>query len=750
MSDSKSLEIERLQKQMAALKEKYESKLKAKDSQIQKLKEKVASQEVELEVKQRFMMVMALALGEIAKQERGMVLEAFKFVTDIDEPLARTMVKNINRIAARMAKFAREVNRSRVERKTGGEKIGGAVQQNGTVVQETQANSSIELENDTVDQTEAKPPRAAVALTHLIRQQEELEAEENLSDEFLSVLQANRPPKDYVEPPETHRGRRNNINELERFDETEMKPVVECPKCHTPLDAIDPKTGERKIADLGVLVDMIKTIQTNLSSKQAGAVKLNYHAYRCSVCGTIFNDRPEGGDSPIAPGRTISTKSSCTIQYGQVLGFPINAVGKDFERDAKLGSNTVALTAHTIDHFILTPVAKLLEEALKKQSAVCVDETPFSVKHAQHAGRRPKVDPSPSELYGSTYVMAATSARRSEEQIQLFTLLYGRSSDLMNKKLMDFQFKSLSCDDYAGYNEVMRNHPGAVRQLCLIHWRRTLKDNAFDLKIMDDYFKVPPRNQKAFLLEAFKTKKPLYLVGLVFRAISYIYGYERWIDKIGPQSEKLAEIRKKQTALMDLVSTLVKKLAVGHAELQETKDGQQRWRRINKDDPLGLTCAQFLNNEPELRTFLTAGNYLIEPDNNTAERCIRPVAVIRSNSHFWHSREYAEGTLARLTVIKTLELNHIEPLPWMQKLCGEVFDFISRRLIDYKWQDAGVLTAQVGLRAEAKPGEEDTLDLSQVKYRLSELMKEFPFEKYAKSILERGRLYRKLHPDESY
>ncbi|MCD8338986.1 MAG: transposase, partial [Burkholderiales bacterium] len=189
-------------------------------------------------------------------------------------------------------------------------------------------------------------------------------------------------------------------------------------------------------------------------------------------------------------------------------------------------------------------------------------------------------------------------------------------------------------------------------------------------------------------------------------------------------------IRVKQRALMDLVSKIVNKLAGTFA----VKKNDRR-QALSSGNPLENSCAFFLNNEKSLRTFLQKGNYLVEPDNNVIERSIRPLAVIRNASHFWNSPEYAEATLARLTVFRTLELNGIDPLAWCQKLCGAVYDHIASKLMDYNWRDTGELTTKVGIRAEAKPGETDKLPEGLRQYRLSELIKDFPFSEWVMEAL---------------
>lgn len=81
-------------------------------------------------------------------------------------------------------------------------------------------------------------------------------------------------------------------------------------------------------------------------------------------------------------------------------------------------------------------------------------------------------------------------------------------------------------------------------------------------------------------------------------------------------------------------------------------------------------------------------------------------------------------------------------MPWICNFCGAVYDYITSKMMDHYYQDTGVRTSKITIRAEAKPGEVDTLKEELRKYRLSELIKGFDFAWWARNIIETGRLNR--------
>lgn len=767
--------VEKLLRQIEALK----GQLGRQKDENESLRKTVDAQKVQIEQYKTLTTGLAVALATIQKEKKAVLLESFRYVTECNEPLAKDLMRLVNQLARRMAGFARKVSRSRPERKTGGECIGNINSQDkNEAASNSEAGNNVEPKNDiesgnnveskndiesdnnvesgnnteseinvesdnNVDEDgldeevalQSMPSRPNKAIALMMRTQVEVESEYHLSDEYLEELNKNAAP--YVdEPAPTERGRKNNMDELAKLDECADRPISECPNCHTPLTALNPKTKEHIIADLGVLADTVKALRTSLTATRSGSVELGYHAYLCTKCGTIFTGRTENMDHPMVPGRTISVNSIIDIGYLQHLGLSINAAGKDFEKNAKLGSNTIGLAIFHLDYFVYQNVYLALKRRLQKQPVIGADETPFAIKQATGEGRMPLAGV--VKICGMTYIIAIGTSERSEIRIEGYEVLPGRSGEDIAQALRGFEFVVLNTDGYQGYNKTLAEHAGAEHQMCLVHARRQILNDVFDTSVVQDYFKLPAKRRKAYLLEQFNQKSTLYLVLLVFRAISHLYGHERQITKLDADSPEIQGIREKEQALMDLIDKIIKKIAIGHAE----EDGNKKWRSIRSGDPLGTSCAFWLNHTKELRVFLKPGNYLVCADNNVMERTIRPLAIIRNVSRFWTSLEYARATLARLSVLRTLEINGIDAVGWSRKICGKLYDHICAKLIAYHWEDEGELTTKVRIRAEAKPGETDTLAPALRKYRLSELVKDFPWDKYVDEMLEQGRLNR--------
>ena len=82
----------------------------------------------------------------------------------------------------------------------------------------------------------------------------------------------------------------------------------------------------------------------------------------CPQCGKFVAHFHEGDDQPIYPGREISTNTVIDLTQMMVLGLPIDRAAKNFERLAKLGSNTVSYSVHQYTQTYLKQLYNALME----------------------------------------------------------------------------------------------------------------------------------------------------------------------------------------------------------------------------------------------------------------------------------------------------------------------------------------------------------------------------------------------------
>ena len=68
------------------------------------------------------------------------------------------------------------------------------------------------------------------------------------------------------------------------------------------------------------------------------------------------------------------------------------------------------------------------------------------------------------------------------------------------------------------------------------------------------------------------------------------------------------------------------------------------------------------------------------PDNNTAERSMRPIALGRKNYLFMGSEGGGKSAAIAYTLIETAKLNSVDPQAWLTDVLGRIADHKITRL----------------------------------------------------------------------
>lgn len=63
------------------------------------------------------------------------------------------------------------------------------------------------------------------------------------------------------------------------------------------------------------------------------------------------------------------------------------------------------------------------------------------------------------------------------------------------------------------------------------------------------------------------------------------------------------------------------------------------------------------------------------PDNNTAERAVRPIAVGRKNYLFMGSEAGGKSAAIAYTLIETAKLNGVDPQAWLTWVLAQIADY---------------------------------------------------------------------------
>nr|WP_309667250.1 IS66 family transposase [Tabrizicola sp.] len=177
----------------------------------------------------------------------------------------------------------------------------------------------------------------------------------------------------------------------------------------------------------------------------------------------------------------------------------------------------------------------------------------------------------------------------------------------------------MHADGYAGFEDLYRT--GEIREVaCLAHVRRKFVD-------------VHKAQGSAIADEAIRRIAQLYAVAKSAR---------------GLPPDKRVEIRQAgaKPAFNDLQAWL-------NTQLHD----------ISGKSPLAAAIRYALTRLARLRPYLDHG--ILEIDNNTAERAMRPVALGRKNYLFVGSQTGGKSAAIAYTLIETAKLNGIDPHAWL-------------------------------------------------------------------------------------
>ena len=183
----------------------------------------------------------------------------------------------------------------------------------------------------------------------------------------------------------------------------------------------------------------------------------------------------------------------------------------------------------------------------------------------------------------------------------------------------------MHADGYAGFEELYRS--GKVHEVaCMAHIRRKFVD-------------VHKAQGSAIAEEA-------------IRRIARLYAVEK--EARGQPPDKRRQIRHLEAWL--------------HAQLP----------KISGKTPLAGAIRYALTRIKRLRPYLDHG--ILELDNNTAERSMRPIALGRKNYLFMGSEGGGKSAAIAYTLIETAKLNSVDPQAWLTDVLGRIADHKITRL----------------------------------------------------------------------
>ena len=105
---------------------------------------------------------------------------------------------------------------------------------------------------------------------------------------------------------------------------------------------------------------------------------------------------------------------------------------------------------------------------------------------------------------------------------------------------------------------------------------------------------------------------------------------------------------------------------------------QAQLPKISGKSPLAQAIRYALGRLPKARPYLENG--VLEADNNSVERAMKPVAIGRKNWTFAGSEGGGRAMAIAYTLIETAKLNSVDPQAWLTDVLGRIADHKITRL----------------------------------------------------------------------
>jgi len=255
----------------------------------------------------------------------------------------------------------------------------------------------------------------------------------------------------------------------------------------------------------------------------------------------------------------------------------------------------------------------LMKDKIRSGPFLQMDETTVQVH-----GEEGKTDSSNSYIW-------VTKGGPPESQVALYEYNRSRSSKYIRAFVEGFS-GYLQSDGYQGYDSALKDRTDIIHVGCLAHGRRKIYD-------------------------AYKADKKLKQSNIVINKIQKIYAAEKELREKELTSDLFLVEREK--AVEPLLDDLKKWLDKKHQNLRPSSN-------------LGLAVTYTLGQWDKIVKYLDCP--YLTPDNNAAERTVKPFVMGRKNFLFAGSTEGADAMCFYYSLIETSKLNGLNPYAYLKWL----------------------------------------------------------------------------------
>ena len=396
------------------------------------------------------------------------------------------------------------------------------------------------------------------------------------------------------------------LDGLPQVEEVIPLKDTNCPHCHQLMK----KVGQH-----------VYSREARLKPAELYCVNLIQETYKCNECinsngsDVLVSSKmpqsllPHSYFSSTILAKVAELKFNLALPFHRQIKF-WQAVG--LRVDARLLATNIIKVSQTY----LEPLYDYLQELIRKESVIHMDETPF------------KVIDEPNET-GYFWVTRSTK-KFSKHQIIMFHYYNTRAGKTIGQ-IIGHQYRGIiMCDGYGGYSD--RLYPQAKFGSCLVHIRREFYHITCLLN------KEQLKNSKAYR---------------VLQLMRPIFHEEKQLT-YSNHKEKLVQRRLHVKPLMDKLYTYLENISFPQGRLKAAINNALKLRKrvyqIFEDGRVPLT-------------------------NNPVEQAIRPSTLIRKNSLFAKSSAGAQANAIFYTLVATANQNHLNIYKYFKYL----FDHLPNR-----------------------------------------------------------------------
>ena len=274
---------------------------------------------------------------------------------------------------------------------------------------------------------------------------------------------------------------------------------------------------------------------------------------------------------------------------------------------------------------LLEPLADAIGKHIRQGAALFADDTP--VKMLAPGNKRTKT----ARVWA--YVRDERPWKGQAPPGAWYQFTIDRKGEHPTRHLCEYK-GWVHADGYAGFNGLFGDAK-ASEVACMAHVRRKFVD-------------VQQSQGSAIAEEAIKR-------------IAMLYGIEKEARGCYPE-ERVAQRQRQAKPVFDELETWL------HIQLP----------KISGKSPLAKTIRYALARLPKTRPYLDNG--ILELDNNTCERAVKPVALGRKNWMFAGSQRGGKAMAIAFTLIETAKLNGVDPQAWLTDVLGRIAEHKITRL----------------------------------------------------------------------